>query len=85
MADRILAERRISALKRLFVSEEAGAEAGAVYEMVLRRNPTAHQAAEGAAEQARHRTAQYLLQQRLGQLRALRIRAAADRLPQRTP
>ncbi|MGV9758572.1 hypothetical protein ACWDUC_22460 [Streptomyces tricolor] len=84
-ADRILAERRASALKRLLRSEEADAEAAAVYEMVLRRHPTAHQAAEEAAEQARHRTAQYLLQQRLGQLRVLRIRAAAGRLPQRNP
>ncbi|CAL9327243.1 hypothetical protein [Streptomyces sp. SudanB182_2057] len=84
VADRILAERRTSALKRLLRSEEADAEADAVYEMVLRRHPTAHRAAEEAAEQARHRTAQYLLQQRLGQLRVLRIRAAAGRLPQRT-
>ncbi|MGW1604561.1 hypothetical protein [Streptomyces eurythermus] len=85
VADRILVERRTSALKRLLVSEEADAEADAVYEMVLRRHPTAHRAAQEAAEQARHRTAQYLLQQRLGQLRVLRIRAAAGRLPQRTP
>ncbi len=83
-ADRILAERRTSALKRLLRSEEADAEAEAVYEMVLRRHPTAHQAAQEAAEQARCRTAQYLLQQRLGQLRVLRIRAAAGRLPKRT-
>ncbi|WP_318199161.1 hypothetical protein [Streptomyces sp. SCL15-4] len=82
-ADRILAERRTSALKRLLRSDEADTEAEAVYEMVLRRHPTAHQAAQEAAEQARHRTAQYLLQQRLGQLRVLRIRAAAGRLPQR--
>ncbi|MFF7369859.1 hypothetical protein [Streptomyces tricolor] len=41
-ADRILAERRTSALKRLPRSEEADAEAAAVYEMVLRRHPTAH-------------------------------------------
>ncbi|WP_318199185.1 HU family DNA-binding protein [Streptomyces sp. SCL15-4] len=85
VADRILAECRTSALKRLLRSEEADAEAETVYEMVLRRHPTAHRAAEEAAEQARHRTAQYLLQQRLGQLRVLRIRAAAGRLPQRTP
>ncbi|GGS09363.1 MULTISPECIES: hypothetical protein [Streptomyces] len=84
VADRILAERRTSALRRLLRSEEADAEAETVYEMVLRRHPTAHRAAEEAAEQARHRTAQYLLQQRLGQLRVLRIRAAAGRLPQRT-
>ncbi|MEU2441577.1 hypothetical protein ABZ595_36145 [Streptomyces rubradiris] len=64
-------------------SEEADAEADAVYEMVLRHRPTAHRVAQEAAEQARHRTAQYLLQQRLGQLRVLRIRAAAGRLPQR--
>ncbi|MFD0396349.1 hypothetical protein ACFQ3Z_45775 [Streptomyces nogalater] len=83
VADRILAERRTSALRRLLRREEADAEAEAVYEMVLRRHPTAHQAAEEAAEQARHRTAQYLLQQRLGQLRVLRIRATAGRLPQR--
>ncbi|MCZ0204683.1 hypothetical protein OZK63_04555 [Streptomyces sp. UMAF16] len=85
VADRILAERRTSALRRLLRSEEADAEAETVYEMVLRRHPTAHRAAQEAAEQARHRTAQYLLQQRLGQLRVLRIRAAAGRLPQRTP
>jgi hypothetical protein len=53
--------------------------------MVLRRDPTAHPAAQEAAEQDRPRTAQYLLQQRLGQLRVQRIRAATGRLPQRTP
>ncbi|MEV6806575.1 hypothetical protein [Streptomyces sp. NPDC051132] len=85
VADRIRAERRTSALKRLLVSEEADAESETVYEMVLRRHPTAHQAAQEAAERARYRTAQYLLQQRLSQLHVLRIRAAAGRLPQRTP
>ncbi|GGS09393.1 MULTISPECIES: hypothetical protein [Streptomyces] len=79
----ILAECRTSALKRLLHSEEASTEA--VYEVVLRRHPTAHQAAEEAAEQVRCRTAQCLLQQRLGRLRVLRIRAVAGRLPQQTP
>ncbi|MDN3263632.1 hypothetical protein QWJ26_28240 [Streptomyces sp. CSDS2] len=39
MADRILAERRTSALKRLLRSEQADAEAEAVYESVLRPPP----------------------------------------------
>ncbi|MFG2885686.1 hypothetical protein ACGFYV_25910 [Streptomyces sp. NPDC048297] len=80
MAERIRDERRASAYQRLLGSEEASAEADAVYDMVLRRRPGAHDAARKAAEDARHRTAEYLLPARLGQLRAHRARAEAGRL-----
>lgn len=83
VAQRILDERRVSAVRRLLVGEEAETEAGAVYEAVLRRRPRAHRAAEEAAEQARQRTAQYLLERRLGQLRVLRARVEAGRAPRR--
>ncbi|MER8114679.1 hypothetical protein [Streptomyces sp. NPDC094031] len=83
-AERIRDERRASAYRRLLASEEAENEAGAVYDSVLRQRPRGHQAAEGAAEEARHRTAEYLLRQRLGQLRVLRARAAASRGLRRT-
>ncbi|MFH8342990.1 hypothetical protein [Streptomyces sp. AM6-12] len=83
-AERVRDERRASAYRRLLASEEAETEAGAVYGSVLRQRPRGHQAAERAAEEARHRTAEYLLRQKLGQLRVLRARAAAGRGPQRT-
>ncbi|WP_345515870.1 hypothetical protein [Streptomyces yanii] len=77
VAERIRNERRASAFGRLLASDEAEEEARAVYEMVLRRRPCGRQAAEAAAEQARRRTADYLLHHKLGQL-------AADRAPHRT-
>lgn len=83
IAQRILDERRVSAVRRLLVSEEAETEADAVYEEVLRRRPRAHRAAEEAAEQAGQRTAQYLLERRLGKLRVLRARVEAGRAPRR--
>ncbi|TGZ12398.1 hypothetical protein DV517_74930 [Streptomyces sp. S816] len=83
-AERIRDERRASAYRRLLASEEAETEAGAVYDSVLRQRPRGHQAAERAAEEARHRTAEYLLRQKLGQLRVLRARATAGRGPRRT-
>ncbi|MYQ95575.1 hypothetical protein GTY20_32060 [Streptomyces sp. SID4946] len=83
-AERIRDERRVSARRRLLVSEEAENGAGAVYDSVLRRQPRGHQAAERAADEARHRTADYLLRQKLGQLRVLRARGTADRGLRRT-
>ncbi|MFJ6668991.1 hypothetical protein [Streptomyces sp. NPDC091383] len=82
-AERIRDERRTSAYRRLLASEEAETEACAVYDSVLRQRPRGHQVAEGAAEEARHRTAEYLLRQKLGRLRVLRARAAAGRGPRR--
>ena len=79
IAERIRGERRASAVRRLLVSEEAEAEAQAVYDSVLRQRPRGHHAAEAAAEEARHRTAVYLLHRKLGQLQVLRARVAAER------
>ncbi|MFD0009028.1 hypothetical protein ACFVJ4_42690 [Streptomyces sp. NPDC127178] len=81
VAQRIRDERQASAVLRLLVSEEAEAEAEAVYDMVLRRRPRGHRDAEAAGEEARERTARYLLEQRLGQLRVLRARVEAGRAP----
>ncbi|WP_254389661.1 hypothetical protein [Streptomyces sp. AC550_RSS872] len=83
IAERIRGERRASAVRRLLVSEEAEAEAQAVYDSVLRQRPRGHHAAEAAAEEARHRTAVYLLHRKLGQLQVLRARVAAGREPRR--
>jgi hypothetical protein len=83
VAERIRYERRASAHSQLLRSEEAEAEAGAVYDTVLRRRPRAHQAAEEAADEARRRTAHYLLERKLGLLRAQRARMQAGRAPKR--
>ncbi|MER8226463.1 hypothetical protein ABTZ58_39470 [Streptomyces sp. NPDC094143] len=83
VAERIRDERRASAHSRLLRSEEAEAEAEAVYDTVLRRRPRGHQAAEEAAEEARRRTAHYLLERKLGLLRAQRARMQAGRAPKR--
>ncbi|MFI1700614.1 hypothetical protein ACH419_32225 [Streptomyces bobili] len=81
VAKRIRDERRASAHRRLLRSEEAGAEAEAVYETVLRRRPRGHQAAQQAANDARQRTARYLLECMLGQLQTQRTRMKAGRTP----
>ncbi|MGW7645443.1 hypothetical protein [Streptomyces bobili] len=81
VAERIRNERRASAHRRLLRSEEAGAEAEAVYETVLRRRPRGHQAAQQAANDARQRTARYLLEGMLGQLQTQRARMKAGRTP----
>ncbi|MFZ4184526.1 hypothetical protein ACOZCG_25945 [Streptomyces pseudogriseolus] len=83
VAERIRDERRASAHSRLLRSEEADAEAEAVYDTMLRRRPRGHRAAEEAAEEARRRTAHYLLERKLGLLRALRARMQAGRAPKR--
>ncbi|MFC8247599.1 hypothetical protein [Streptomyces chartreusis] len=83
IAQRILDERRAGAVRRLLVSKEAETEAEAVYEAFLRRRPGGHRAAEAAAEEARHRTAEYLLRHKLGQLQIIRARVAAGRKPSR--
>jgi hypothetical protein len=83
VAERIRDERRASAHSRLLRSEEVEAEAEAVYNTVLRRRPRGHQAAEEAAEEARRRTAHYLLERNLGLLRAQRARMQAGRAPKR--
>ncbi|WOT40650.1 hypothetical protein [Streptomyces coeruleorubidus] len=83
VAERVRDERRASAHSRLMRSEEAEAEAEAVYDTVLRCRPRGHQAAEEAAEEARRRTARYLLDCRLGQLQAQRVRMRNDRAPER--
>ena len=84
VAERIRDERRASAHRRLAASEEAEAEADAVYGTVLRSSRGA-QAAEAAAEDARRRTAEYLLRQKVGQLQAAHARAAAGRGPRPRP
>ncbi len=81
VAERIRDERRASAHSRLLRSEEAEAEAEAVYDTVLRRRPRGHQDAEKAAADARRRTAHYLLERRLGQLQVQRARMKAGRAP----
>lgn len=83
VAERIRDERRASARSRLLRSEEADAEAEAVYDTMLRRRPLGHRAAEEAAEEARRRTAHYLLERKLGLLRAQRARMQAGRAPKR--
>jgi hypothetical protein len=55
----------MAAVRRLMVSEDALAEADAAYEAALRQQPRDHQA---AADEACRRTAQYLLERKLGQL-----------------
>ena len=79
-AERIREERRASAWRRLSASSEAQEEADAVYDMMLRRGPRGHEAALAAAAEARERTARHLLEQKLGQLRTLRMRMAASRM-----
>ncbi|MET8955502.1 hypothetical protein [Streptomyces sp. NPDC004533] len=77
VAQRIRNERRAAALRRLERSPEAVAEAEAVYEAVVRRRGRgAEAAAEQAADAAGRRTAEFLLRQRMGELRAARERAA---------
>jgi hypothetical protein len=76
VAERIRDERRASAHRRLLASEEAEAEADAVYDTVLRNSRSA-QAAEAAADDARLRTAEYLLRQKIGQMQAAQDRATA--------
>ncbi|MFE1442966.1 hypothetical protein [Streptomyces sp. NPDC058739] len=83
VAERIVGERRASALRRLLVSEEAEAEANAVHDSALRRNPRERKTAQAAAESARRRTAEYLLSRKVGQLHAQRARGAAGRPPLR--
>ncbi|MEG8280954.1 hypothetical protein [Streptomyces sp. AHA2] len=83
VAERIRDERRASAHSRLLRSEEADAEAEAVYDTMLRRRPLGHRAAGEAAEEARRRTAHYLLERKLGLLRAQRARMQAGRAPKR--
>ncbi|MGA5363937.1 hypothetical protein [Streptomyces purpurascens] len=83
VAERIRDERRASAHNRLLRSEEAEAEAEAMYGTVLRRHPLGHQAAQEAADEARWRTAQYLLERKLGQMEAQRARMQAGRAPKR--
>ncbi|AZP22783.1 hypothetical protein EJC51_46125 [Streptomyces aquilus] len=77
VALRIREERRQSALRRLAVSEEAAAEADAVYRAYRRRhNRGTKRDAEEAAQTAAHRTAEVLLSRRLDQLDEARRRAA---------
>ncbi|MET9460839.1 hypothetical protein ABZY05_38135 [Streptomyces canus] len=84
VAERIRDERRASALRRLEKSEEAETEADAVHDAFLRcRRPRSGQAAQAAADQACERTARYLLESKLGQLRVLRARVASGRAPRR--
>lgn len=79
VAERVRDERRVAAVRRLMVSEDAVAEADAAYEAALRQRPRDHRGAEAAADDACRRTAGYLLRSRLGQLTVLRARAAAGR------
>ncbi|MER5944341.1 hypothetical protein ABT121_44495 [Streptomyces sp. NPDC001928] len=74
VAARILEERRMNAVRWLLTSEEAETEAEAVYEAFLGRRPGSHRAADAAAEEARHRTAEYLPCHKLGQLRFFGLR-----------
>ncbi|MGY1583841.1 hypothetical protein [Streptomyces sp. MN13] len=80
VAERIRDQRRANALRWLLASEDAEVEADAVYDTVLRTSRD-HQAAQAAAEDARRRTAEYLLRQKVGQLHAVRcdkLRVAAE-------
>jgi hypothetical protein len=79
VAERVRDEEQDDALRRLAASPEAEAEAAAVLAAELRRSPRRLEAARAAGEAARHRTAEYLLRHRLGQLRVLRARAEASR------
>ena len=81
VAEQVRDERRAAALRRLTGSEEAVAEADAVYKAELRQRPRALQAAEAAADDACRRTAGYLLRSRLGHLQVVRARVAAGRVP----
>ncbi|MFF8431097.1 hypothetical protein ACF07Y_39375 [Streptomyces sp. NPDC016566] len=77
VAQRIRDERREAALRWLLGSEEAMAEADAVYEACLRRyGRGAERAAEQAADEAGRRAAVLLLRQRLSELNAVRRRSA---------
>ncbi|MFC9915423.1 hypothetical protein [Streptomyces sp. NPDC127197] len=77
VAQRIRDERHAAALRRLLGSEEAVAEADAAYEACLRRGGRrAKDVAEQAAVTAGRRAAELLLRQRLGELHAVRQRAA---------
>ncbi|MGW2426619.1 hypothetical protein ACWC0C_47030 [Streptomyces sp. NPDC001709] len=78
VAQQIRDERRAAALRRLLGSQEVVAEADAAYEACLRhRGRSAEEAADGAADAAGRRTAEFLLRQLLGELHATRRRAAA--------
>ncbi|MEU4655114.1 hypothetical protein AB0G32_14440 [Streptomyces sp. NPDC023723] len=81
VAEQVRDNQQADALRRLAMSEEADAEAEAVRAAELRRSPRRPEAARAAAEKARHRTAHYLLRDRLGRLRVLRARVAAGRPP----
>ncbi|MFI9176113.1 hypothetical protein [Streptomyces lincolnensis] len=83
VAERVRDERRASAYRRMLSSEEAEVEAQAVFDSALRRRPSGRQAAQAAADEARRRAAHHLLEGRLGQLRVLRLRAAAVRVSPR--
>jgi hypothetical protein len=83
VAERIRAQRQTSAYRRLLHDEEAAAEADAVYDIVLRRRPRDHEGARTTAENARRRTAEYLLRHTLSQLQALRTRMEAGRANRR--
>ncbi|MFD7283922.1 hypothetical protein ACFV80_44790 [Streptomyces sp. NPDC059862] len=77
VAQRIRDQRHAAALRRLLGSEEAVAEADAAYEACLRRGGRrAKDVAEQAAVTAGRRAAELLLRQRLGELHAVRQRAA---------
>ncbi|WP_190078499.1 hypothetical protein [Streptomyces daghestanicus] len=91
VAERVRDEEQAAALRRLTAGPEAEAEAAAVLAAELRRSPRRPETARAAGEAARHRTAEYLLRHRLGQLRVLRARqrpcepaAAGQSFPART-
>ncbi|MFC9916407.1 hypothetical protein [Streptomyces sp. NPDC127197] len=80
VAQQIRDQRRAAALRRLLGSQEAVAEADAAYEAALRRRSWGvERAADEAADAAGHRTAEFLLRRRLGELHAARQRRAAAR------
>ncbi|WP_405535293.1 hypothetical protein OG426_54945 (plasmid) [Streptomyces canus] len=79
VAEQVRDERRAAAVRRLMASEDAVAEADAAYEAALRQRPHDQRGAEAAADDARRRTAGYLLRSRLGQLTVLRGRLATGR------
>ncbi|MFI6113234.1 hypothetical protein [Kitasatospora sp. NPDC051164] len=74
LAEQLLREERAAAMASLLDTEEARAEADRVFAIEQARRSGELQA-RGAAEQARQRCAEFLLAQRLGQVRG------ADRTP----
>jgi hypothetical protein len=79
VAEQLRDQRLAAAVRRLLASEDAEAEADAAHETSLRQRPRDHRAAAAAADEARRRTAEYLLRTRVGQLKVLRARLAAGR------